>query len=85
MRAPRMAVARADREAELRIARPGRVEVVYGVNDMVEAARNDVLLARHLKPFSVMAGLVPAIHAFPPFQASKKVVDGRDKRGHDGV
>ncbi|MCW5688719.1 MAG: transglycosylase domain-containing protein, partial [Pseudolabrys sp.] len=29
----------------------------------------------------VMAGLVPAIHAF----AAKKDVDARDKRGHDGV
>jgi hypothetical protein len=56
------------------------------MHDMVETARNDVLLAQYLKPFSVMAGLVvPAIHAFPPFQASKKVVDARDKRGHDGV
>jgi hypothetical protein len=29
---------------------------------------------------AVMAGLVPAIHAF---FAAKKDVDGRDKRGHD--
>jgi hypothetical protein len=37
-----MAVARADRKAELRIARTGGVEVVYGVDDMVEPARNGV-------------------------------------------
>jgi len=30
-----------------------------------------------------MAGLVPAIHAFPAVRA--KDVDARDKRGHDGV
>src|SRR4051812_18395659 len=30
---------------------------------------------------SVMAGLVPAIHAFP---YAKQGVDARDKRGHDG-
>jgi hypothetical protein len=30
-------------------------------------------------PLSVMAGLVPAIHAFD----AKKDVDARDKRGHD--
>jgi hypothetical protein len=31
-----------------------------------------------------MAGLVPAIHAFNSMQ-SKKVMDARDKRGHDGT
>jgi hypothetical protein len=31
---------------------------------------------------SVMAGLVPAIHAF--FLAPLSDVDARDKRGHDG-
>jgi hypothetical protein len=30
-----------------------------------------------------MAGLVPAIHAFPLFTLSKNV-DARDKPGHDG-
>jgi formyl-CoA transferase len=30
-----------------------------------------------------MAGLVPAIHVFNDVNASKKVVDARDKRGHD--
>src|SRR6266567_4558447 len=59
VRTPGMAVARADREAELRIARPGRVEVVHGVNDMVETSRDSGLLC------FVMAGLVPAIHALP--------------------
>ena len=33
--------------------------------------------------FGVMAGLVPAIHAVAS-EASKKGVDARDKRGHDG-
>jgi len=32
--------------------------------------------------YLVMAGLVPAIHAL--FSISKKDVDARDKRGHDG-
>jgi hypothetical protein len=32
-------------------------------------------------PISVMAGLVPAIHAF--FAELSKNVDVRDKRGHD--
>jgi len=31
-------------------------------------------------PLHVIAGLVPAIHAF---LAAKQDVDGRDKRGHD--
>jgi hypothetical protein len=31
-----------------------------------------------------MAGLVPAIHAFFLSGDDKKVVDGRDKPGHDG-
>ena len=36
----------------------------------------------HIEPHSrVMAGLVPAIHAF--IEATKDV-DARDKRGHDG-
>ena len=30
-----------------------------------------------------MAGLVPAIHVL--FDAAKKDVDARDKRGHDGL
>jgi hypothetical protein len=33
--------------------------------------------------FVVMAGLVPAIHAF--LAASPEVVDARDKRGHDDL
>jgi hypothetical protein len=41
-------------------------------------------LSRSITPFisatnNVMAGLVPAIHVF----AIKKVMDARDKRGHD--
>jgi len=41
-------------------------------------------------PFSVMAGLVPAIHADQPKLNWKQWVrpfrvDTRDKRGHDGI
>src|SRR5689334_20284604 len=43
MRAPRMAVARADREAEPRISLARRVEVVHRMHDMVETARHDAL------------------------------------------
>ena len=43
MRAPRMPVARADREAEPRIGLAHRVEVVHRMHDMVETARNDCL------------------------------------------
>jgi hypothetical protein len=32
---------------------------------------------------AVMAGLVPAIHAFLGLTGRKKDVDARDKRGHD--
>jgi hypothetical protein len=32
--------------------------------------------------FSVMAGLVPAIHVFDPW---RKFVDARHKAGHDGL
>jgi enamine deaminase RidA (YjgF/YER057c/UK114 family) len=35
-----------------------------------------------VKPFSVMPGLVPGIHAFTAVR--KQDVDGRDKPGHDG-
>jgi hypothetical protein len=31
----------------------------------------------------VMAGLVPAIHAFLAVSSAQKGVDARDKRGHD--
>ena len=41
MRAPWMAIARADREAEPRVRLARRIEVVHGVHDMVETARND--------------------------------------------
>jgi hypothetical protein len=40
-----MAVARTDREAEARIDVAGRVEVVDGMNDMVETAWNGSALA----------------------------------------
>jgi hypothetical protein len=43
----------------LPIARPGRVEVAHGVNDMVETSKDSGLLC------FVMAGLVPAIHVLP--------------------
>jgi len=36
-----MAIARPDREAEPRVRIARRIEVVHGVHDMVETARND--------------------------------------------
>jgi hypothetical protein len=39
-----------------------------------------LVILNHL--FAVMAGLVPAIHAFLA-EGPKKDVDARDKRGHD--
>lgn len=39
---PRMAVARTDNEAEPPISIRGRIEIAYGVNDMVEAAGHQI-------------------------------------------
>jgi hypothetical protein len=44
MRAPRMAIERTDREAEPRVGLTRRLEVVNGVDDMIETARNRLLL-----------------------------------------
>jgi hypothetical protein len=41
MRAPWVAIARTDGEAEATIKRSGRVEIAHGMNDMVEAARHE--------------------------------------------
>jgi hypothetical protein len=84
-----MAVARADRKAELRIARPGRVEVVHGVHDMVETARDDALLTQNLKSISVMAGHSPSktgVDAlmFRPSTPCFAVSSKKERRGWPG-
>ena len=54
--APRMAVARADREAEPLVARGRCVEVVDCVNDMVETARHPASLSPTCRQFRHQRG-----------------------------
>jgi hypothetical protein len=45
MRAPRVAIAGADREAEVAVKRGGGGEIVHGMYDMVEATRHEQAFA----------------------------------------
>ena len=47
MRAPGVAVARADREAEAAIERGRRVEIAHGMDDMVEPTRHGAIMAHN--------------------------------------
>src|SRR5580692_1320663 len=50
----------------------------------LNALLSHLLLSRRSCRRGVMAGLVPAIHAFLRLKVRKEDVDARDKRGHDG-
>jgi glycyl-tRNA synthetase beta chain len=60
----------------LRRAALGVIRIV--LDNTLRLRLNDIMSTH----FGVMAGLVPAIHAL---DATKKDVDARDKRGHDGA
>ncbi len=93
MRAPGVAVARADLKAEPAIKRGRRVKIAHGMNDVIEAAGH----GRHfpfawpeqtMPPFSVMDQLgrdvpaQPGILQYPGYQMTSKSRQGQRRDNH---